>query len=60
MQRFDDLYELFIEQKTDNGGKSEEKMISSVSKWFDEKGYFLEGKFEDDVKNLLAKVQKRH
>ena len=62
MKRFDDVYQLFIEQSVSGSkpGKSEEKLENSVSKWFDEKGFFLEKRFEDDVRNLLTKVQKRH
>ena len=61
MKRFDDIYQLYVEAKTEKGGaKTEEKLEQSVAQWFDEKGYFLEGKFEDELKTLLGRVQRRH
>lgn len=61
MKRFDDEYQLILEHSVKGGGaKSMESFEHSVAKWFDEKGYFLEKRFEDDVRALLAKVSRKH
>lgn len=56
MKRFDDQYQLLVELKTNkNGGQpNESKLEDTIGKWIDEEGYFLERKFEDDLKRLYS------
>ncbi|OTF78846.1 signal peptidase complex subunit 2-like protein [Euroglyphus maynei] len=58
MKRFDDQYQLLIELKTNkNGGQPcESKLEGSIGKWVDDEGYFLERKFEDDLKRLYSRM----
>lgn len=61
MKRFDDTYQLYLEASTRGGkGKSSEVLENTVARWFDEKGYFLEKRFEDEVRGLLAKAQRKN
>lgn len=55
MKRFDDQYQLLFEIK-DQGEKREEKLESSVANWFDEEGYFLDDRFENDIEKLYKKL----
>lgn len=55
MKRFDDMYQLMFEIK-ENNVKHEEKLESSVANWFDEEGYFLEKKFENEIDKLYKKL----
>lgn len=61
MNRFDDIYKLCLEVSTKDGdAKSTEVLENTVAKWFDEKGYFLERRFEEEVRALLAKAQRKN
>lgn len=58
MKRFDDQYQLLMELKTNNGQSTpaETKLENSIAKWIDEEGYFLEKKFEEDLKRVYSKL----
>lgn len=58
MKRFDDQYQLLIELVTDdkNSKPVESKIKESISRWIDEEGYFLERKFQDDLKRTYGKM----
>lgn len=57
MKRFDDIYELEYEQSV-GANKSKSTLKGSVAKWFDEKGYFLEDKFEADLVKATQSTKK--
>lgn len=59
MKRFDDLYTLYVEYSIKGKGlKQEGKIENTVAKWFDDEGYFLEKRFETDLKNMFSNLQK--
>lgn len=59
MKRFDDQYQLILEQSNKGKAKTEVKLEDSVAKWFDEEGYFLEQRFEDELKRLNKDLNKK-
>ena len=56
MKRFDDLYELELEQVVGKS-KTTASLKGSVAKWFDEKGYFLEDRFYTELGKAHAQLK---